>query len=189
MDPLTQNEKEAELHELIIEGGTAVRKIGKLLKKYPGLVNARGRYNNTLLIRAAVFGRDAIVRLLLEKGANTDLKNETGFTALMAAAMEHRVSIIRMLLNAGATVGTKDTYGKTARDYAEEGESRHKDAAMQLLDGNSPATDPSPLRANSPVRAKSLSPARTGCHGTSCSIMGGRRTRRRKKAASKIAHT
>ena len=186
MDPLTRDEKEAELHEMVTAGKPAAR-IAAILKKYPSLVNARGRNKNTLLIRAAVFGREAIVRLLLEEGADTDLKNATGFTALMAAALEHREPIIRMLLTAGAEKEAKNTYGRAARDYAEEGDSEHKAAVMQLLKANSSAKDPGPVEANSPVRAKSPSPARTGCHGKSCSIMGGGSRRSRKRSSSRQA--
>ena len=175
---MTRDEKEAELHEMVTAGKPAAR-IAAILKKYPSLVNARGRNKNTLLIRAAVFGREAIVRLLLDEGADTDLKNATGFTALMAAALEHREPIIRMLLTAGAEKEAKNTYGRAARDYAEEGDSEHKAAVMQLLKANSSAKDPGPVEANSPVRAKSPSPARTGCHGKSCSIMGGGSSRKR----------
>ncbi len=163
---MTQDEKEAELHELVTEAGS-VEDIREILEKYPTLVNARGRSNNTLLMRAAVFGREAVVRLLLEKGANPDLKNKTGFTALMAAALEHRVGIIGMLLEAGAAKGAKDNEGRSALDYAEEGDSQEKNGVLRLLKG------------------RATSPAKTACRGKTCSIMGGSSRRRTRKRSSK----
>ena len=173
MDHLTRDEKEAELHELVTKS-RSVEDIQKILKKYPSLVNATGHSNNTLLIRAAIFGKVEIVQLLLEKGADTGLKNIAGITALMAAAMEHRVEIIKMLLDAGAAKGTKDGEGNTALDYAKEGESDDKEEVLQLLK----------------LTSRGTSPAKTGCRGHSCSIMGGskRQKRRRSTRRLKLSH-
>lgn len=176
MDPLTKDEKEAELHNLIRKN-EVVEQFRSILKKYPSLVNARGHNNNTLLMRAAIFGKVEIVRLLLEKGADTELKNKAGFTALMAAALEHQLEIVRMLIEAGAAKGTKDKEGNTALDYAKEGESDNKEEVLQLLKLTSPATSPA------------TSSAKTGCRGHTCSIMGGKRQRRRGKTRRlKLSH-
>jgi len=172
MDPLTKDKKEAELHDLVTKSGS-VEDIQKILKKYPSLVNATGHSNNTLLIRATIFGKVEIVRLLLEKGADTGLKNIAGITALMAAAMEHRVEIIKILLDAGAAKGAKDGEGNTALNYAKEGESDNKEEILQLLK----------------LTSRGTSSAKTGCRGNSCSIMGGKRQKRRGKTRRlKLSH-
>lgn len=166
MDSSTKDAE--ELHKLIRRDG-GIEEIRSILEKNPSLVNAEDKSKNTLLIRAAIFGKVEIVRLLLEKKADTELKNKAGFTALMTAALEHQLEIVRMLIEAGAAKGAKDKEGNTALDYAKEGESDDKEEVLQLL--------------------QRTSPAKTACHGHSCSIMGGKRQKRRGKTRRlKLSH-
>jgi ankyrin repeat protein len=57
---------------------------GKLLQAGAD-VNGVGRYGRTALIEAAFWGRVEMVRLLLDKGANPDIKAEHDATALSEA--------------------------------------------------------------------------------------------------------
>jgi uncharacterized protein len=43
-----------------------------------------------------------IVIRLLKRGANADLRNNTGYSALMLAAQEGQIDIVRAVLSAGA---------------------------------------------------------------------------------------
>ena len=183
MDYSIKDTKE-ELHKLIRKDG-GIEEIQSILEKHPSLVNAENKDKNTLLIRAAIFGKVEIVRLLLEKKADTKLQNVAGITALMAAAMEHKVEIIKMLLNAGAAKGAKDEEGKTALDYAEEGESDDKGEVLHLLK----VTNRAKL-SSAKVSPGKVDAAKTSCHGHGCSIMGGskRQKRRRSTRRLKLSH-
>ncbi|OIJ35119.1 hypothetical protein BK826_09080 [Rothia kristinae] len=63
------------------------------------LTNANG---DTLLILAAYREQPAVVRLLLERGADPDRINDRGQTALVSAVFRNHEPIARMLLEAGA---------------------------------------------------------------------------------------
>lgn len=66
------------------------------------------------LISAAVFGKPAMARLLIEAGADLDFQNNEGSTALISAAFFGRPEIVRMLLDKGADKAIKNKYGATA---------------------------------------------------------------------------
>lgn len=76
------------------------------------------RYNDTALILAAERGYAAIVKLLLEKGANPDLQNKFGRTALTCAVRHKYTEIVQLLLEKGANPDLPDENGITARREA-----------------------------------------------------------------------
>ncbi|ORX62071.1 ankyrin [Hesseltinella vesiculosa] len=49
-------------------------------------------------------GRDQVVQILLENGANVNAQNESGQTPLLYAASKNRLDIAKVLLNHGADV-------------------------------------------------------------------------------------
>ena len=59
-----------------------------------------------------------IVKVLLDAGANTNIKDKEGTTALMNASYYGYTEIVETLLSAGADVNAVDKDGYTARDYA-----------------------------------------------------------------------
>lgn len=63
---------------------------------------------------AARKGQSDTVRVLLEKGAYVDVKDNNGWTALMSAAASPRPEIVRALLEKGADVNATDKTGWTA---------------------------------------------------------------------------
>ena len=67
-------------------------------------------YNGSALIVATKFGREEIVRLLLESGADVNFRCEFNGSALQAAANEGHEEIARLLLENGADVNRK--YGQ-----------------------------------------------------------------------------
>jgi ankyrin repeat protein len=72
-----------------------------LLDRYPGLVGARGTNGNNLIGLATAMGRMAIVRLLLDRGADPVSANDRGWTLLHQAAYMNNVELVRILLTAG----------------------------------------------------------------------------------------
>ncbi|MDT4891854.1 MAG: uncharacterized protein QOE97_889 [Pseudonocardiales bacterium] len=79
----------------------------------PNLTAAAG---DSLLILAAYHTQPEAVRILLERGADTDRVNDRGQTALGAAVFRRSEPIVRMLLDAGADPAAG---GRTAFEIAE----------------------------------------------------------------------
>ena len=84
----------------------------------------------TLLIAAADGGQEAMVRMLLQRGASVNLQPPSGCTALMAAAVNGHTTIVQALLDAKADASLQDTKGCTALVWAEQG--KHTEAAQLL---------------------------------------------------------
>jgi ankyrin repeat protein len=83
--------------------------LATLLDQYPGLVAARGTNGNDLLGLAAGGRRNhALVRELLERGANPSSANDRGWTPLHQAGYGNDPKLARLLLDAGART---DLYG------------------------------------------------------------------------------
>ena len=85
----------------------------------------------TLLMAAAYGGQEAIVRMLLQRGASINLQDSSeGATALMHAAVGGRTTIVQALLDAKADASLQTRSGNTALMLAEGGEHT---AAAQVL--------------------------------------------------------
>ncbi len=67
----------------------------------------------TDLFQAAQCGEEAAVLLLLDKGADIELKDANGFTPLSWAAAHGQEDIVRLLLDRGAALESKDKEGFT----------------------------------------------------------------------------
>jgi len=70
-------------------------------------------------LHSATAGRyEKIVKMLLDHGADPNVREQNGFTALHVAAQNNDVEIIHLLLLGGADLTLKSTSGKTAMDIA-----------------------------------------------------------------------
>jgi hypothetical protein len=66
------------------------------------------------LISAALFGKPAMARILIDAGADINFQNNEGSTPLHLAAFFCRPEIVKMLLDKKADKTIKNTYGSTA---------------------------------------------------------------------------
>jgi len=81
---------------------------------------ARNAAKVTALHAAVSSNQLAIVRWLLDAGADVDARQQMDYTPLMGAAANARLDIIDLLLARGADRAARTTDGKTAADLARE---------------------------------------------------------------------
>lgn len=88
--------------------------------------------NNTLLHIAAIHGSDDVAKLLLEKGANVNARNQDGYAPIHFALRNENDSTAQIFLDHGADVNQSDKHGNTVLHYAVQ----HKlvDFAYNLID-------------------------------------------------------
>jgi len=87
----------------------------------------------TALLEASYWGQPEVVKLLLEKGADVNAKDEAGHTAVIDAAQAGHPDIVALLLGKGADANAKAKEGRTALMEAASG--GQVDAMQALLTG------------------------------------------------------
>ena len=109
-----------------------LRKGWKILLSPYSYVNKRDSRGWTPLSYAAENGHEAVVKLLLEKGAELETKDlHYGRTPLLYAARNGHEAVVKLLLEKGAELETKnDAYGGTPLSYAAE---NGHEAVVKLL--------------------------------------------------------
>jgi ankyrin repeat protein len=102
-------------------------------------------YSRTPLSYAAEYGHEAMVALLLEKGAELDTKDTYGWTPLSYAAGSGHEAVVKLLLEKGAELEIKDTDGWTPLSYAAR---NGREAVVELLleKGADPRSSKRPIR-------------------------------------------
>ena len=86
--------------------------------------------DQTLLMVAASGGQEAVVRMLLQRGASVNLQDSNGITALMTAADKGNLTTVQALLDAKADASLQSNDGCTALILADM---RQQDAVAQML--------------------------------------------------------
>jgi ankyrin repeat protein len=79
------------------------------------------RYGESPLCQAAVNGHKDVVNVLLEAGAELEVKDSLGQTPLYLAAKKGHEAVISVLLEAGAEFDVANNFGWTALGWAVEG--------------------------------------------------------------------
>ena len=84
-------------------------------------VNYRNRYGSTAIMGACTKGDKALIRVLLDNGANINMSMEDGVTPLHLFCGSDfrgkRLPLIRFLIQQGANIDAIDTYGNTPLAY------------------------------------------------------------------------
>lgn len=75
-------------------------------------------FEQTALIRTAMFGQRTAAETLLAAGANPRATSNLGRTALHWAAVSGAADVVPLLASAGAGVDARDSYDETPLDYA-----------------------------------------------------------------------
>jgi ankyrin repeat protein len=88
----------------------------KLLREKPQAAGSRGLGGSTPLMYAALYGDVGSMRLLLDKGADVNIRNDAGATALLWAVDD--VEKTRLLLDHAANVNARSEDGLTALTVA-----------------------------------------------------------------------
>ncbi|XP_015751665.1 PREDICTED: ankyrin repeat and SAM domain-containing protein 6-like [Acropora digitifera] len=87
---------------------------------------------NASLINAAEHGQESTLRLLLEKGADVNFREETtGWTALMLAALNGHMAAAQLLVEFGADTNAQNVINQTALEVAIV---RQKTEVQEFLD-------------------------------------------------------
>jgi len=94
---------------------------------------ARNGLKAAPLHSAASAGHIRIAKLLLDHGANPNVREQAGYTALHAAAQNGDIEMIRTLLFGGADLTLKSDDGKSAMDIAMD--AGHEKATLLLGEG------------------------------------------------------
>ena len=104
---------------------------------------------------AAANGHDDIVTLLVDNSAYLDAESPNGTTPLMMAARGNHITTMKVLLDAGADARLKNQLGLTALDFAKQYHA--KDATEGLEDMFARAR-----AASSPASSPAAAPAQNG---------------------------
>ncbi|KAK5634765.1 hypothetical protein RRF57_010478 [Xylaria bambusicola] len=101
-------------------------------------INPRDGYDRTPLSYASLSGHEAVVRLLLDGGANAEVKDVYGWTPLLYATFSGHEAVVQLLLEKGTDIEAKNKNGRTPLSYAAE---KGYKAILQLLLNKSANTE------------------------------------------------
>lgn len=125
-----------------------------------GDVNIRAsQHGQTALMLAVSHGRYDLVKLLIDAGAEVNIKDVDGSTALMCASEHGHLEIVKLLLaQADCDVTTTDNDGSTALSIAVT--NGHRDIGLLIYAKQNLSRQGSPARRLSPASSKSPLPRR-----------------------------
>lgn len=95
-----------------------LEEVKQLCELFPDLVNSADSKGFTPLIIAAYGDHEAVVKHLLDAGANPDAHDTAGNTALMGASFKGYADVVKALITAGADVNLRNYQGAPALTFA-----------------------------------------------------------------------
>ena len=98
--------------------------------RYRKRVNKKDNDGETALYLAVKKENEALVRLLVDRGADVQAKDNYGMTVLHCAAERGNEAVVRLLVDSGADVKAKDYNGNSPLHWAAE---RGSEAVVRLL--------------------------------------------------------
>jgi hypothetical protein len=116
-------------------------------------INARNRHGMTALMKAAFFGHEPVVRLLLEHGADPNLVRNDSFTALALAAFFGHSETVKTLIEFGARTEVVTRAGASARAWAR---ARTYEDVARCLESHAPPQKPVIAIAPTPASVEPL---------------------------------
>lgn len=117
-------------------------------------INARNRHGMTALMKAAFFGHEPVVRVLLEHGADPNLMRNDSFTALALAAFFGYGEVVKTLIEFGARTEVVTRAGASARAWAR---ARTYEDVARCLEAHAPPKKPVIAIAPTPAPVEPLS--------------------------------
>ena len=82
--------------------------------------NCRTNSGLTYLSLAVRSGREDLAKLLVNKGGDPDIMDDTGASALLSAVEKNQMGVVRLMLDKGADIFQKTRGGKSALELAKE---------------------------------------------------------------------
>jgi len=120
----------------IVEGSDA--QFQQILSVNKSSVNAQDEQGNSLLLLAARRGFETKMRLLLQAGANPNLRNHNGSAPLLGASMNGQLGAVRLLLENGAEVNAETKSNDTSISLAVW--KNHTEVALVLMNTGADVT-------------------------------------------------
>ena len=111
---------QAKVVKILLANGADVNKCGrgKLGVTPLYLATAKGKLGATPLYTATPKGKKEAMRILLENGADPDIKCESGQTPLLRAVLDEQIEIADILLSCGADINRENANRGTALHVA-----------------------------------------------------------------------
>ncbi len=130
-----------------VKSGNCLYKISILLKA-GAFVDATNIGQESALHRACYAKNVAIAKLLIESGADVNLKASEGFTPLMIAVQENDKQLVSLLMSSGAHINESNSLGWTALMCAVQ---YFKDDVVKLLLDNGADVNKQNAKGDTPL--------------------------------------
>ena len=122
---INQFPPQLKVMKLLVENGAKIN--AKNSKGWTALMEAAKGQPPQMIKKLKEIGREDLanassemVKLLVEKGAKINLKDDNGFTALIMAVNNNHIETVRYLMEKGADINIADNYNRTAAFIASE---------------------------------------------------------------------